>query len=581
MPTELAVRYLLEILIATGTAAVFYGYSRRRPVLVAALASRFDRFAARRALLFVVAAALLPLVLRLAVLPWAPPRIPRIHDDFGHLLVADTLAHGRLANPPHPLAPHLETIYVLQHPAYVSIYPLGQGLILAVGTLITGMPWTGVLLGVALMGGAIAWMLFGVVPAGWAAIGGVLASVTLGVPHGWIDMFYGGALCAFGGALLFGALARLRDGPSAILGLTAGLGWGIVWLTRPYESLVPLVFTWVIVLIRARRERRWRTWAGTLALLGAAQLGVGGLTALHNLAVTGSFMTLPYVLNQRIYGVPQSPLGRPPVEATGLKTPEQAATYWTQRRNKERAEAARLGWVGTIVHRAASFFLRGWLYVPVLLGLAMLRDPVTVACTVLLVGALLTSSFYPSFFPHYWAAYGGVLFLLAIRGLMRLRQWQPTGRPIGPAIAAFLVVGMLASVVRGVPIAPILGISEYGDADTVRHKVLTRLSATPGQHVVFVRYGPTHGSGDEWVYNRADVDAARIVWCRAIGSEEDARVMSHYAGRRFWLAEVESTGARVRRLLPPGSPPASGDASTEEWVVTIKPRARLPTPVSP
>jgi hypothetical protein len=165
---------------------------------------------------------------------------------------------------------------------------------------------------------------------------------------------------------------------------------------------------------------------------------------------------------------------------------------------------------------------------------------------------------------------------------MRLRQWQPAGRLIGPTAAVFLVVGTLATVVRGVPIAPILGISEYGDADTVRYKVLTRLSATPGQHVVFVSYGRTHGSGDEWVYNRADVDAARIVWCRAIGPEEDARVMRYFAGRRFWLAEVELREARVRRLLPPGGPPVSEDArETEEWVVAIKPRTRWPAPLSP
>lgn len=580
MQAALAVRYLGEIVLATVAAALFYRYSRRHPARVAALGSRFEGYAARRAILFIAVAALLPLVLRLAVLPWVPPRVPKAHDEYGHLLVADTLVHGRLANPPHPLAPHLETIFVLQSPTYASTYPIGQGLVAAIGTVAMGAPWAGVWLFVALMCGAIAWMLFGLVPAGWAAIGGLLAAIVLGLPQGWIDMFHGGAFCAFGGALLFGALTRLWKAPSSMLGLTAGLGWGIIWLTRPYESLVPLVFTWAVLLARGMRAPRWRAWAGTLVLLGIAQLGVGGLTALHNRAVTGSFTTLPYELHQRIYGVPQSPRGWPPVEAAGLRTPEQADMYRLQRKTKADSESAPLRHVWKIVYRASSFFLQGWLYVPALVGLAMLRDPSVRASMLLLAGALLTSFLYASFFPHYWAAYSGVFLLLAIRGLMRIETWRPSGRPVGRAAAALFVVGALAMVLRGVPIGPILGISDYGETATLRHHVATRLNASEGQHVVFVKYGSTHSFYDEWVYNRAAIDAARIVWCRAISPEEDARVIRYYEGRRFWLAEVESGTVRVRRLSLPGSQPSSEGSSQgpEEWVLTVEPRARTWAP---
>ncbi len=47
--------------------------------------------------------AVLPIVLRLALLAHSAVPTPNGSDEFSHLLVADTLRHFRLANPPHPL----------------------------------------------------------------------------------------------------------------------------------------------------------------------------------------------------------------------------------------------------------------------------------------------------------------------------------------------------------------------------------------------------------------------------------------------------------------------------------------------
>src|SRR5574337_1740152 len=113
-----------------------------------AMAPWAKRFAGRT-LWCMLLLAVLPVALRLALLPHHPVPSPDVYDEFSHLLVADTLRHFRLANPPHGMSQFFETFFVLQQPTYSSIYPICQGLIMAIGWMIFGLPWAGVLLAVA------------------------------------------------------------------------------------------------------------------------------------------------------------------------------------------------------------------------------------------------------------------------------------------------------------------------------------------------------------------------------------------------------------------------------------------------
>jgi len=80
-----------------------------------------------------------------------------------------------------------------------------------------------------------------------------------------------------------------------------------------------------------------------------------------------------------------------------------------------------------------------------------------------------------------------------------------------------------------------------------RIEVNRQLSKLPGQLLVFVRYWPQHIFQDEWVYNEADIDGARIVWARDLGAAENQKLQHYYPDRTALLLEPD---ARPPALTP-------------------------------
>lgn len=477
---------------------------------------------------------------------WVPPPEPQVHDEFGHLLVGDTLAAGRLANPPHPMARHLETLYVLQQPSYASIYPIGQGLALAAGQVLAGHPWVGILLSVGLMSGAITWMLLGCLPAAWAAVGGLIAAAAYGLHYDWINSFWGGALCACAGALFFGALCRLRTTPSAVMGGVAGAAWSLVWLIRPFESILLFLFGWVCLALLAKRSlRERRRWLAAAVLLLLGQMAGGAVTALHNRQVTGSYTTLPYRLSQQLYGVPQTLLFQAAAPPPPARFAEARQMYEWQRYAKEVSSRELHFRILHVVYVSLKFFAGAWFLAPLAIAFSLSGDRTVLMAIGLMSCAVLAALLYPFFFPHYIAAYACVAVFLVTRGLMALADWKYQGKPVGQFAAALLIVGGIAA---GVPVTrseSAVGLDRTTPGAGLRASVEKSLAIQGGRHLVLVRYEPGHSFHDEWVYNAADVDRAAIVWCRSIDPAADAEAVRYFGGRQVWLASVAKDSAKL------------------------------------
>jgi hypothetical protein len=479
--------------------------------------------------------AALPVILRLALLPHHPVPTPDIYDEFSHLFVADTLRHFRLANQVHPMHRFFETFFISQEPTYSSIYPIGQGLILALAWNLFGLPWAGVLFGTAAFCGLCYWMLRGWLTPGWALLGGVLAVMEFGPLNQWTNDYWGGMLPAAGGCLVFGALPRIKEHGRTRDALLLGAGIAIHLLTRPFES----VFLCIAVAAYLR-PRHWKL----ISIVALAALPAVGITLVQNKAVTGSWIKLPYTLSQEQYGVPAALTILPTPRPDRQLTHEQELDYQMQSGFKGSGPETLTKFLLRMEFRIRyyRFYFSPPLYLALIAFLFRLRESryrwVAFTCLLFALGI----NFFPAFQLHYLAAVVCLFVLISIAGLQQL----------GPQAARLIVMLCVAHFAfwYGLHLADDSALSRFMRPfetwDSINHdnparRILVRnqLAGIPGQLLVFVRYFPQHVFQEEWVFNAADIDGSRIVWARDLGADENRKLLSYYPKRRALLLEPD------------------------------------------
>jgi hypothetical protein len=508
----------------------------------------------RNALLACMLPAVASVALRLALLPWIPVPNPVVPDEFSHLFLAKTFLLGRLANPPHLLWQHFESIHVLSQPTFSSMYMAGQAVFLAAGKLLTGSFFGGVLLSTALFCAALTWFLRACVPPGWALYGGLLAAVRFGAASYWNNSYWGGSVGALGAALALGAYLRLAKAWKP--GQAAWFALGLVLLanTRPYEGAglgIALVAALGWHWIRHRASLGLRPVAVSLAA-AALVLAVSGWAMMrHWKAVTGDALTLPYQVNQRAYGWPMT-LPWMAVHPVQYRHREFAMYRdFEAREHKLITDPAELPFgVAEKISYLWRFFL-GIFLSPALLFTGRIlraRRHRTMWIVSGIVGLLVLAE--QSGYPHYLSPVAPAIVLFAIQGLRYSAHWSWRGAAFGPALVRGLVPALC--VVLGVRAATLSPRSQPSlnpnyaswcctDArQRDREPLLRKLEAEPGKHLVIVQYDLASYDTFEWVYNDPDIDRSRVIFARDMGEQKNRELLNYYSDRRVWRVLVKN-----------------------------------------
>jgi hypothetical protein len=519
----------------------------------------------QRRALAVAAVGLALLLLRLVLLPWLPAPLPFTPNDFSFMLGADTLLHGRLANPTPSMWVHFETIHVDMRPMYASMYFPAQAMVMAAGKLVLGHAWAGILFASAAMCSAICWALQAWLPARWALLGGMLAVMHIGLFSYWTNSYSGaGALAALGGALVIGALPRLIRSMRLNNALWMALGVVLLLLTRPYEGFLLCLPSGIYLLLGLlRNKKRLQNGALTRNICVAAVVIVAAFAWLgyYDWRAYGSPLKLPYAVNRAAYAqapyyVWQQARPEPPYNHQEMRR-----FYVTSELETYNKIHSLSGFIPQTLVKAARgiLFFAGMAFLPLLVSLRRaLRDRrmhFFAVCLAVMLAGMLIEIF---FIPHYIAPFTVVIYAVGLQCMRHLRQWKPGGNQVGVTLSRLSIAVCLCMAILRIFNQPLHLVVRRGppsnwtdhwygpDLYGVEHaRAIEAMNRLPGKQLAVVRYSASHDPSDEWVYNGADIDSSKVIWARDMGPDKNRELLDYYKDRKVWLVQPDVDSASI------------------------------------
>lgn len=402
-------------------------------------------------------------------------------------------------------------------------------------------------------------MLQGWLPPQWALLGGLIAVVRIGLFSYWMNSYMGGAMAGIGGVLVLGALARIMRRPRAAQAIVMGIGIVILANSRPNEGFFTALGALVVLLISVIRDRPpWRTLLAKVALplcsvLVLMCIGMG----FYFSRVTGSPLRMPYQVNRSTYATaPVFFLQTPAVEPH-----YNHAVMRDFYQNWEQALYAKTQSPLGMLVRTAGKFVTLWLFyfgpvlsLPLLMFHRVVKDrrmrPLMIAGGIGLLGFFLPAWFNA----HDAAPLSGLFYVVLLQGLRHLRWCGWRGKKSGLLLARAVPLICLLLVPVRIFAGPLhlslnpdwrLTWSSAAAGNYDRADILQQLDKLPGQHLVIVRYQPDHDFHSEWVYNEANIDAAKVVWAREMDPRNNQELTGFFKGRTIWLLEADAKPPRL------------------------------------
>jgi hypothetical protein len=199
------------------------------------------------------------------------------------------------------------------------------------------------------------------------------------------------------------------------------------------------------------------------------------------------------------------------------------------------------------------FFLWPELCVPLLALFWVVRDRRVRFLLVQFIICFLGFWLIPWFQPHYAAPVVATMFAILIQAMRHMRRWRVGKRPVG--IGLTRVVCLFALFL--IPFHPHAEALGHPAPQDIEYRALfeNQLEKTPGDHLVIVRYSTDgdqtvpHDVLLEWVYNKADIEHAKVVWARDIPGVDLQPLLDHFQARHVWLVEPDANPPRMRPYL--------------------------------
>lgn len=482
--------------------------------------------------------------------------LPHIDDSVVYLFQAKYFSVGQIALSPPPDLDSFAVTHLLVdgHHWYGKFFP-GWPTLLAVGVLI-GVPWL-----VNPLVGALTLPLAHTLVRRLYGRGTANVTTLLLATSPWL-LFMSSSFMAHGAALVWALIALLaidlqRGRRAGIWSVIAGLSFGALFLTRPFEAaIVGSVGALWALGVGGRRLS-----FGSLASVAVVAAAVAALMLPYQAMLTGHATVLPHSLwAEAFWG--------PGVDVFGFG-PNVGIPLW---RNIDPLPGHGLADVFLIANKnlnLTSFELFGWAtgsliltVVACLLGPWKRADVLFFGLLAAVVGG---HAFYwtpggPDFGARYWYQLLVPLTVMTVRGAQNLAErLGSTDKDLviaGPRMAAAIVV---ASLVALVTVVPWRSVGKYRGYRGIRGDVRT-LAEEHGLDgaLVFVHSPRRSDYQSAFSLNPPTLDHSGTVYARDAGREHRELVVRHFPDRPIWLLTRSVDGGRPASLvgpLPPGTTP--------------------------